>query len=718
MKNKLMNSNEQSSKSKSTIVKELISEFNQEYSEIFNDNHSIDKKFNNSLTNDSILNKMDLSIINNKNDLKKPNLKSIRDNITKKDRLNLNKLIHKIKPLQEVEISNVKSKTILNVFNNNLGQLNSSNPSYLNNTRNNRKIIKKDNFDIMNSLIPSQKELIQSLESSLVNVVESRNAKDYNETLKVDNSCSFSNNNNNQHSDNHSKNYKTVKFDSFYTNNNKSNNNNRDYLNNESIVESIISSAKINKKSYAESIIESKESKIREANNSFNNPNFSSISNIFMQNDNKRSILPKSNESYSIVLNSTVPTISNNFNNYNINSKYSKYYSNDYDNVVIEEKPITNSIYLENKGDNKEYYRKKYLTEGDINRKGNPIYLFDYIDEIYQYYLDNERLNIPEFGYLSLQNTINERTRPLYIDWMVAIQDKLKLLNETLYLAINLLDRVLSVKQVYSTQLQILSCACLLVASKYEEIYCPEIRDFILLSENNFSKEELKQYEYHVLSSVEFNLNHVSGLEYLRRFNFIRKYDYQNLTCSFLGIEYKEFYIDCLKQEMNIKENSNTPEYQSKLNNLFERKHDKNSLNNKVCSYTYNKILFLSQYIFEVSFLEYKMLRYTNLQRSLASFILARKIILKLLETELNEKQNLFSNRNNLNLDQNKIVLFELWDSELEKHAKYKLNDVIKIAKDLFMLLKAYHYNNTLVAIQEKFSSNKYFKVSLINFEI
>lgn len=49
---------------------------------------------------------------------------------------------------------------------------------------------------------------------------------------------------------------------------------------------------------------------------------------------------------------------------------------------------------------------------------------------------------------MSKQNDINEKMRAILIDWLVDVHLKFKLLPETLFLTINILDRFLEKSQV------------------------------------------------------------------------------------------------------------------------------------------------------------------------------------------------------------------------------------------------------------------------------
>jgi len=88
---------------------------------------------------------------------------------------------------------------------------------------------------------------------------------------------------------------------------------------------------------------------------------------------------------------------------------------------------------------------------------------------------------------MSVQTDINEKMRSILIDWLVEVQIKFKLLPETLYLTTNLIDRFLGLKKVSRDKLQLVGVACMLIATKYEEIYAPEVKDFVYISDNAYS---------------------------------------------------------------------------------------------------------------------------------------------------------------------------------------------------------------------------------------
>ena len=59
----------------------------------------------------------------------------------------------------------------------------------------------------------------------------------------------------------------------------------------------------------------------------------------------------------------------------------------------------------------------------------------------------------------------------------------------------------------------------MLIASKYEEIYAPEVRDFVYITDKAYSKEEILQMEYNILTSLDFNVCTPSSYRFLERFS-------------------------------------------------------------------------------------------------------------------------------------------------------------------------------------------------------
>ena len=76
---------------------------------------------------------------------------------------------------------------------------------------------------------------------------------------------------------------------------------------------------------------------------------------------------------------------------------------------------------------------------------------------------------------------------------------KFRLMSETLYTTVFLIDRYLSLQPIKKSQLHILGVTALLIATKYEEIYPPELKDLLSVSENKFTRQEVLAMELDML---------------------------------------------------------------------------------------------------------------------------------------------------------------------------------------------------------------------------
>ena len=118
-----------------------------------------------------------------------------------------------------------------------------------------------------------------------------------------------------------------------------------------------------------------------------------------------------------------------------------------------------------------------------------------YIESIDCHILRTEDTYRSRADFLTQQADVTDRMRAILVDWIVDVHLKFKLLSETLHLAINLLDRYLEKESVLRRKLQLIGCAALFIASKYEEIMAPEARDFVYVSDKAFSRKQLLQME-------------------------------------------------------------------------------------------------------------------------------------------------------------------------------------------------------------------------------
>src|SRR3569833_1344762 len=115
--------------------------------------------------------------------------------------------------------------------------------------------------------------------------------------------------------------------------------------------------------------------------------------------------------------------------------------------------------------------------------------------------------------------------RSILIDWLVEVHLKFKLLPESLYLTVNLIDRYLEKEQVHRQKLQLVGVTAMLIACKYEEIYPPIVNDFVYITDNAYTKEEILAMEKKMLTLLDFEIQINSSYRCLERYAKVAKAD-------------------------------------------------------------------------------------------------------------------------------------------------------------------------------------------------
>ncbi|CAD7946604.1 unnamed protein product [Amoebophrya sp. A25] len=152
---------------------------------------------------------------------------------------------------------------------------------------------------------------------------------------------------------------------------------------------------------------------------------------------------------------------------------------------------------------------------------GDPQQVTEYAVDIYNFLSAKEQsaeMRVHR-GFLDGAAEVSGRMRGILLDWLIEVHYKFKLLPETLYLCVNLIDRFLQKdKCIPKRRLQLMGGTCMLVAAKYEEYRPPEVRDICYIMDNAYQKEDVLEMEVQVLNTLQFSLTTASPLQFLEFF--------------------------------------------------------------------------------------------------------------------------------------------------------------------------------------------------------
>ncbi|WWC92505.1 uncharacterized protein L201_007464 [Kwoniella dendrophila CBS 6074] len=148
----------------------------------------------------------------------------------------------------------------------------------------------------------------------------------------------------------------------------------------------------------------------------------------------------------------------------------------------------------------------------------SPYFEEDYSDEIiaYMHSMDNSTLASAEL--MDMQPELQWFMRPYLIDFLIEVHQQFRLRPEVLYLAMNIVDRYVSKRVVYKKHYQLVGCAALWIAAKFEDgkDKVPLVRELAEMCCKAYDESAFIQMEGHVLSTIGWNIGHPSAEAWLR----------------------------------------------------------------------------------------------------------------------------------------------------------------------------------------------------------
>lgn len=171
-------------------------------------------------------------------------------------------------------------------------------------------------------------------------------------------------------------------------------------------------------------------------------------------------------------------------------------------------------------------YEWQDLDEEDAD---DPLMVSEYVGEIFAYLGELEYKTLPQ-QYLHKQTHIKPKMRLILVDWLVEMHMRFRLLPETLFLAINVMDRFMLMEVVQIDKLQLLATGSLFIAAKYEEVFSPLVKNYAYFTDGSYTEEEILQAEKFILTVLDFELNYPNPMNFLRRISKADDYDVQLRT--------------------------------------------------------------------------------------------------------------------------------------------------------------------------------------------
>lgn len=157
----------------------------------------------------------------------------------------------------------------------------------------------------------------------------------------------------------------------------------------------------------------------------------------------------------------------------------------------------------------------------------------EYVMDIFTYYKYRECF-FRVSDYTKKQPQITVSIRAELVNWLVDLQETFELNHETLYLSVKLFDLFLdrAHTNVQRNELQLIASAAVFIAAKFDERAPPLIDDFIYMTEDTFTRDQMTMMERELLKVINFDLGAPLSYRFLRRYARVSKTDMATLTLA------------------------------------------------------------------------------------------------------------------------------------------------------------------------------------------
>ncbi|KAG6909910.1 hypothetical protein DXG01_014430 [Tephrocybe rancida] len=178
----------------------------------------------------------------------------------------------------------------------------------------------------------------------------------------------------------------------------------------------------------------------------------------------------------------------------------------------------------------------------DADDADDPLMISEYVVDIFNYLKQIEITTMPNPNYMESQKELAWKMRGILTDWLIQVHVRFRLLPETLFLCVNIIDRFLSARVVSLAKLQLVGVTCMFIAAKFEEIVAPSVTHFLMCADASYTDSEILQAERYVLKTLDWNLSYPNPVHYLRRVSKADEYNVKVRTLAKYLLE-----IGCLE---------------------------------------------------------------------------------------------------------------------------------------------------------------------------
>lgn len=166
------------------------------------------------------------------------------------------------------------------------------------------------------------------------------------------------------------------------------------------------------------------------------------------------------------------------------------------------------------------FLKEIFNINSKIKANSNPQFVNEYIFDIVQYITQNESVNVINYSkenIFKLQNSdyFNANKRKNILEYLFYYNYRWKLNNDSMFLTVNIMDRYINKVKINKNEYELIGLASFLIASKYEDIYSPDVNAISIIFSFKYNPQQILEKEKQILISLDFSLLYNSSHKYL-----------------------------------------------------------------------------------------------------------------------------------------------------------------------------------------------------------
>ena len=146
-----------------------------------------------------------------------------------------------------------------------------------------------------------------------------------------------------------------------------------------------------------------------------------------------------------------------------------------------------------------------------------PIMEAEYSEDIFRYMNRIESRYKPKKEYMDIQPSLDWAYRSAVVEWLVQMHEALDLIPETLFLAVNIMDRYLSKTVITLNKFRLVGISALFIAAKMEELHAPSLEELLDALDGQYAEDEIVVAERTMLLTLKFKLGWPGPFSFLRK---------------------------------------------------------------------------------------------------------------------------------------------------------------------------------------------------------